>query len=383
MSEEAEIYGSETELFPDSLRGGIAIAVALLLAVGGGALLVVGLGEAVMKGWDGAAVSVIAGAAMMVLGAPLGFYGMRMLHRGAIRRRHPQEPWLWSVQWAHGRIECADRANVATNYLWGTVLLCVGLLLFATFGVNQLRKANAAREDAKARHAQLEQKANQAVGKLNEIMRSNGKSEIAPVKVPDHLLRSKRSKEPVDAVVVLALASLLTGATFLFRASRSTGYLLKFGTSALELATFPGVIGGQLVGVIYTQHKIPATDGYHLRLRCLQRVVVDSGFTIGRKRRRYVTEMPIWEAEGTMARGVMEHDMSRTAIPVGFRIPGHCRPSDLTTFDGSVRWELQVLAKVPGVNYRATFVVPVFHTEDSTMEEPVDQVDPVAAYRAP
>ncbi|MCL2649008.1 MAG: hypothetical protein FWD61_18750 [Phycisphaerales bacterium] len=314
--------------------GGIgAMGVALLLAGAGGILMLRGLGDYVLQEGSTAGAAIVFGAAMVVLSPFLWFWGRQIQRQDAFRRRHPDEPWLWNAKWAGGRIRNSDWTKVYHNYLIAAFLLAFPLTVF-THKQNtvEIRPARANRQ---------------------AIVVSN------------------------NAAMYFAMGFSLAGAAYLIYAGVNTWRLVKFGASTLQLATFPGVIGGQLVGVIYTQHKVPASDGYHLRLQCIHRVITGYG------RYSRVKETPVWEAENTMARGVMDEDMSRTAIPVGFRIPGYCRPSDVLPSRDRIYWQLQVLAKVPGLNYRATFVVPVFLTEDSTMEEePAGQVDPVAAYRA-
>ena len=425
--------------FPKRKRSLFATVAILLFAGGGVALIVLGLGNYPMQGWAHPALPIIFGAVLVVLSLSLWLYGRRRrwqiaFHRWSssdgfesghakwtdqqlnafhqrlaneprsrnvkataeqmkmfqqqiadefagntkeaqekrrqqpliVRRPHASGPgpvdlnwidecrrylngpWLKNPKWAGGRIRNSDGKSAFWSYVIAAACLCFVLIIP---GLNQLHRKNVAAKEAAKR------------------------SPLAHV-VTDKQTIDKQENAALYFAIGLAL---FVGAAFLTHAVVNTRRLIRFGSSTLELATFPGVIGGQLVGIIYTQRKLTPSDGYHLRLRCIHRVVTYYG--TGRDRHSAVEETPIWEEQCTMARSVTDGDMSRTAIPVGFSIPSHCRPSDVHTSNDSVRWELQALAKLPGLNYLATFIVPVFRTEDSTTN-PTEQVDPVAAYRA-
>ncbi|MCL2646356.1 MAG: hypothetical protein FWD61_05030 [Phycisphaerales bacterium] len=103
-------------------------------------------------------------------------------------------------------------------------------------------------------------------------------------------LRGEMIKE---AATYVFLPFVIGGVTMLVVRIVKLRRLSKFGPSVLELTTFPGAIGGQLAGVIYTHRPIHAADGYHLRLRCR------TGRGI------------LWEDQATKVQGVMEEDASR------------------------------------------------------------------------
>ena len=55
----------------------------------------------------------------------------------------------------------------------------------------------------------------------------------------------------------------------------------------------------------------------------------------------------------------------KTAIPIAFKLPITVEPSDSTDANNRVVWRLQVAASVPGVDYAASFEVPVFRSDAS------------------
>ena len=133
----------------------------------------------------------------------------------------------------------------------------------------------------------------------------------------------------------------------------------KFGQSVFQMASVPGVIGGQLAGVIRTSAKVRPEDGFHLMLRCVRRITTGSG------KQRSTSETVLWEDEQIVTHELLDDMAEQSAIPVVFRhplrLPAHRRaePDDQTV------WRLKAAAEVPGIDYSATFEVPVFKTPES------------------
>jgi hypothetical protein len=150
----------------------------------------------------------------------------------------------------------------------------------------------------------------------------------------------------------------------------------KFGQSTFQMAAVPGVIGGQLAGVVRTSAKVLPEDGFQLTLACIQKVTGSSG------KSRSTSENVLWEDDQVVLRDLLQQDPDHTAIPVLFAIPYECRPTDETQSDNQTIWRLKVKAKVPGVDYGAAFDVPVFKTAQS---DPHFAADPklMAEYTAP
>ncbi len=128
----------------------------------------------------------------------------------------------------------------------------------------------------------------------------------------------------------------------------------KFGQSVFRMAYVPGVIGGQLAGVIQTSAKVRPEDGFHLSLRCVRRITTGSG------KQRSTSESIVLEEERTVMHELLEDQADQSAIPVEFQIPADCRPSDERNSDDQTLWRLTAAANVPGIDYSVTFVVPVF-----------------------
>ena len=133
----------------------------------------------------------------------------------------------------------------------------------------------------------------------------------------------------------------------------------KFGQSVFQMASLPGVIGGQFAGVIRTSAKVRPEDGFHLHLRCVRRITTGSG------KSRSTSERVLWEDQRVAMHELLDDQAAESAIPVEFQIPYDCQPSDDRNPDDQTLWRLTAAAEVPGIDYAATFEVPVFKTAQS------------------
>jgi hypothetical protein len=191
----------------------------------------------------------------------------------------------------------------------------------------------------------------------------------------------------LPALVLMPADALGTGPSWLvtglaavgFALLLVTGYLFlrwrKYHDSVFQMADVPGVIGGKLAGVIRTAATVRPDDGYRLTLYCIRRHTSGSGDN------RTTTETILWQDQQTILHGLSEADFSQTAIPVLFGIPYDARPTE-GSGDDLVFWRLEVTADVPGIDYKATFEVPVFKTAESRPDFQFD-ASLIAPYAAP
>jgi hypothetical protein len=100
--------------------------------------------------------------------------------------------------------------------------------------------------------------------------------------------------------------------------------------------------------------KINPKDGFHLKLRCIR----CEGSSAGKK--TGVFDGVLWEDKTTLLNELPGDDPRRSIIPVFFRIPGDCHPTDDTSASEQIIWYLETRAKLPGVDYCEWFEVPVF-----------------------
>ena len=239
----------------------------------------------------------------------------------AIKAAHPGEPWLWKDQWAGGCIRSSTKAA-----------------MFAACGF---------------------------AGFWNLISMT-----VCAGVIPAELKKGNHK-------VLFALIFPAIGVGLLVWAAREIVRWKKFGESTFKMLSVPGVLGGQLNGAIQTSVKIRPEDGFHLKLRCVNRVTTSSGNSSS------TMELVLWEDEKTMARELLADDPRRSGIPVFFQIPTDCRESDDSNSRNRILWRLEASARVPGLDYFAQFEVPVFRTSETAPSAATPVTDPTLAYQAP
>jgi hypothetical protein len=111
-----------------------------------------------------------------------------------------------------------------------------------------------------------------------------------------------------------------------------------------------------------TNTLVRPDDAFHVTLTCINRITTGSG------KGRSTRENILWQEERPIRR---VHQVGRaTAVPIAFRLPRDVRPSDTSEHEDQVIWRLEVRAELPGVDYHATFDVPVFRTPESDIPLP-------------
>ena len=171
---------------------------------------------------------------------------------------------------------------------------------------------------------------------------------------------------PIVPEIIFGAIFPVIGLLLLGWAIRTTIAWKKFGASTFKMLSVPGVIGGSLSGAIETSVKLRPQDGFHLRLACVKRVRVGSG------KDSSTTETVLWQAEKTMNEDLLD-EPRRSGIPVSFPIPADAMPTDNTVPTNAIIWRLVAQAKLPGVDYSATFEVPVFRPTANLAVSPGEQ----------
>ena len=223
----------------------------------------------------------------------------------------PDRPWLWKEEWAEGRIEATGKAQF--------VLPCIMAIFWNLISTPLL------------------------------------------FLLPEEILEKK------NHLAALGLVFPLVGVGLLIWAGRSMIRWRKFGDSVFEMSTFPGVIGGPLTGRILTSVDLEPADGFHIGLSSINKVTSGSGDS------RSTSERILWQDERHILHEAAAYDPTRSEIPVEFTIPYSASPTDDSNSDNEFLWRLQVEAEVPGVDYHATFDVPVFRTEESRADPDDDR----------
>jgi hypothetical protein len=243
----------------------------------------------------------------LLIGGSMSFASQRTEAR--LAADHPDSPWMWKADWAAGRIVSSTKKSMVASLIialyWNVVTLPLWFVL---------------------------------PGEI--IDRRNGWA-------------------------LLGLIFPAIGLLLIWWAIYCLLRWRKFGQSEFQMADVPGVIGGQLGGVIRTSAKIRPEDGFHLHLRCVRRVTTGSG------KQRTTSESVRWENEQTVMHELLEDQAELSAIPVVFSIAGDCWPSDSLNADDQTIWRLTASARVPGIHYSATFEVPVFSIKSAAQGDDV------------
>jgi hypothetical protein len=220
------------------------------------------------------------------------------------KTQHPDEPWLWRADWASRLIQDSNRSSL--SYIW----------FFAVF--------------------------------WNLISMP-----LSLTVLPREVLENR------NYLALLGLLFPLVGAGLLLWAIRATLRWKKFGTSLLELETLPGVIGGQLKGILQTRTALLPEEGLSLKLTCINRTVSGSG------KNRSVNERILWRERQVISKDRIEARMQGSSIPFTFEIPYDSKDTDRKNMDNAILWYVDAAASVPGVDYGAQFEVPLFRTSES------------------
>lgn len=286
--------------------GCLAIFIVPFIAAGG-ATVVAGI-RAMLRHESHGVVALIAGAAFLAVAVSIFAIAFRATANAAqatrLQSATPDQPWLWRDDWRERRIP--DRKATQN----------IGLWIFAIF--------------------------------WNAI--------TAPVLLVarDAVLRKG------NAIAMVMFVFPAVGVGLLVAAIYTALRRLRFGRSVCTIDRVPIEAGRTFHGEVEMRGDAVPEDGYHLRLSCVRRIVTGSG------RNRSVTETPIWSHEHVVsAATVMRSPAGGVRVPFSMTIPPDAQSTDIRRERDSVHWRLDVAAELPGVDYAATFELPVFVTATS------------------
>ncbi|HSQ78081.1 MAG TPA: hypothetical protein VLN91_04240, partial [Nitrospirota bacterium] len=128
---------------------------------------------------------------------------------------------------------------------------------------------------------------------------------------------------------------------------------VKYGTNRVLFHSFP-LSPGQDIVVSFVADKRLRNQALHAELQCIQEYYETSGS--GNDRTSSLVFEQLYSQKGEF-----RTDGSGIAN-LTFRLPLDARSTDLV---GSppCYWELEITAKVPGIDYRGIFLMPIYHTK--------------------
>lgn len=164
--------------------------------------------------------------------------------------------------------------------------------------------------------------------------------------------------DPENRLALIALLFPLVGIGLAVWAVRSVIRWRRFGDSELLLSKMPVAVGGRLSGRVYCGARLEGGAAPTVRLSCYER----------RKRGKNSDRRLLWQDQAKVEGSQVSYDGMRTSFPVAIDLPADGQESE----EHRIQWQLEVAAEVPGVDYAATFEIPVFGVETA----PLPPLDP-------
>jgi len=155
--------------------------------------------------------------------------------------------------------------------------------------------------------------------------------------------------ESGNTLALIGLIFPLVGAGIIVWAIRATLRRRRFGASVLRLAKLPAVPGHTLEARL-TARLDPPPASMRVQLACVRRIHGSED----------TTERLLWQDAYDVQGEVMSREAGGTVVPIVFDIPADAEPTDREARPNEVAWRLTATASVPGVDYAASFAIPVF-----------------------
>ena len=179
-------------------------------------------------------------------------------------------------------------------------------------------------------------------------------------------------REKGKQTILIALPSALIGVALLIAAVRATLRATRFRPAAFVLDTLPAPIGGALRG----RMEVP-----YAALASASSIVVRITSTVRVRGGKSTTESILWQDEVEIAPGSIAHTSDGVVIPIDIAIPADAEPTDTSDSANTRQWRLTVDTELPGIDYSATFPIPVFRTAASDLGAPRTLQTPAAPPR--
>jgi hypothetical protein len=228
------------------------------------------------------------------------FVAIRNTARAAsLRASAPDQQWLWRPEWTARRIP--DQRRATTVFLW----------IFAIFW-------NA-------------------------------------VSFPVSFLVVRDWPKGQNPAVLLVLTFPVVGLGLIIAAIYTSLRRLKFGVSVCTIDTVPIHRGHSFHGEIEMRGDAVPEDSYRLRLLCVRRIVYGSG------KSQSVDEQAIAQQEiRVSAASAMRSPTGGVRIPFSMTVPSEGQSCDIRNPRDQILWRLEAAAELPGIDYAASFELPVF-----------------------
>lgn len=147
------------------------------------------------------------------------------------------------------------------------------------------------------------------------------------------------------------LAFPLIGIYLLYQAINVTLEWRRFGPLTLRFHPYPCILGGQLGGTLELPLTYNNQQRFHVRLQCVH------SYETGLSSKRHLMETVLWKVQG-LAQS-QPSLLGGTRLSLHFDIPDNLPASEPVSTDYHF-WRLELAARLPGVDLRRQFTIPVF-----------------------
>jgi hypothetical protein len=166
--------------------------------------------------------------------------------------------------------------------------------------------------------------------------------------------RTAVRRHPFQSSLIL----LFPGVGLLLVGQSTVTYLRnrKFSDARLRFKGVPCALGGKLEGSVEVDFVLPAGTVVDVKLSSIHSYVSGAGGDRSR------WEKVLWQEPRIIAATT---DGRTSFVPIAMTIPYDCKPTDTRDPDDAYFWRLTAKAALPGLDFAATFAVPVFETSAS------------------
>lgn len=139
----------------------------------------------------------------------------------------------------------------------------------------------------------------------------------------------------------------------------------KFPPSQLVLARTPALLGGRLAAEVHTGVAAAAgpEGGFKVELECVHRWEERRARAGSSSQTLYHRDV-LWRTERVVAGEVGAHPPYPLTVPIDLELPGDAPSATLIPSSEGIVWVLSIHGDVPGLDYRASFELPIFAPAD-------------------
>lgn len=263
------------------------------------------------------ALFLLLGLAGMIETTAMALWRARLSRRG---RDHPDQPWLGDFDWSSDGSR-PDRGNSGGRMLFGAIIVTLFAVPFnyVAFG----------------REASDLSEVEGVIGLIARLFNAVGSS--------------------VSVVVAIAVNAVVIG---------YFGYMLylllrrmKYGGSRIAFSRFPFFLGRPLEASWRSDRPLGRYDRITFTLRCVEEELERQG-----PRHAQYVRYQRW-ADEYVVEGPGEH-RGGEPIAVTFLPPADAPPTEIQR-DPPRYWEVEIHAETPGVDFRQTYLVPVYREPEA------------------